>query len=491
MSAPTTDAEILEAYHRLNANASACAREWGVKPSTAQRLVRNALDLIGAEPKNRANNRTSAFTKMSDAEVLNELAVEGSVDALSQKHGISVAPIYARINRAKARLGVPAITDRAKADQINRIAELLFDKANIDPRALHASAIRSATLKSYGVSAKIVNPETGLEELKTEGLYSTTVKIDPRLDEPFPLIQPATPTTIKFATPPRILRKVRTVVVLSDAQIGFLQDLDSKAIEPIHDPAAMDVAKQITRDVQPSELVCIGDWMDWSAFSRWPQQPEMRAMTQLAIDQGYLELGEFISAAGKRCAKRIMIGSNHQIRPERMLKDMNLEATGLRRADSPSEWPVFSEPFMLRYDDLGITFSGQYPGEQYFLLEDLVLVHAPPKRLTYRASVLHGHCHRQTITTAVQHGFDGRHPYYTVDVGCMCRVDATTNPRRLMRTSVPSDRGLTDWTQGTAVVQILEGKLPRHQIDLIAINEGAAIYQGQVYAARETAEAAA
>jgi hypothetical protein len=235
--------------------------------------------------------------------------------------------------------------------------------------------------------------------------------------------------------------------------------------------------------------------MDWPTFSRWPQHPEMRRTLQMSVDAGHHELALMISAAGKRCTKRVMIGSNHGYRPEKFILEHNLEAVGLKRACAqPDEWAVFSEPYLLRFDELGIEFSGQYPGGAYFILPDLGLTHAPPKRLEFQATMIHGHTHKRTLTPAVQHGDGGkRFTYYLVDIGCMCQLGATSNLRRLMITRVPSDRGRTDWQQGGAVIEIIDAfgsQAAKHAIEQVEIDNGGAIFRGQVFKAKPAKKAA-
>jgi hypothetical protein len=395
------------------------------------------------------------------------------------------------------RIAGGAVLESSRTDGFNRLVELL-DKAGVKADAI--GSIDSVKLKAWGAAMKLkkttIDPVTGKKVVTEQphelGLHATNITLRPNIE--FPLVQQAAPKIVRFERAPAIVRKTRTVVVLSDAQIGFLRDNDTDQLEPIHDPAAMAVAKQIVAAVQPNELDFIGDWVDWPTFSRWPQHPEMRRTLQQSIDAGHTELAEFISAAGKQCGKKMMIGSNHGYRPEKFILEHNLEAVGVKRAHAqPEEWPVFSEPYLLRYDELGIEFSGQYPGGAYFLLPDLGLIHAPPKILEYRATMIHGHTHKRTLTPAVQHGHEGqRFTHYLVDVGCMCQLGATSNLRRLMITRVPSDRGRTNWQQGIAVVEIIDahGSRPaKHAIEQVEIDGGEAIFRGQVYRAKTSRKA--
>ena len=317
---------------------------------------------------------------------------------------------------------------------------------------------------------------------KVYNLTSRTVSTVPLTDPEFPPIQAASPTIIVYNQAPYVSRPISYGVVISDVQYGFLRDQDTGELEPTHDPIALSVAKDITADIRPNDLYFIGDFVDWPTFSRWQKYPEYYNTLQPTIDGAHRELGEIIAAAGHQCNRRVMVGSNHQQRPEKFILEHNMDALHVRRANTaPSGWPVFSEPYLLRYDDLRIEFSGQYPGGEHWVNPSLVLVHAPAKKLEFHADVIHGHTHHLAVTTWAQHTAEGRKNFFQYDCGCLCQLGSTTNKRRLMVTKVPSDRARTDWAQGIAVISQMGGKFPKHTVDLIKIDKGFAIYQGQTY----------
>lgn len=362
------------------------------------------------------------------------------------------------------------ITGREDPDRMSRIEKLL-DNANVPLEAL--GRIENVKLGIWGVHAK---DKDGV--IQTSYLDKTQISLVPEAPL-FPIVNCANPKIIEFT--PRVvhtLKKTWQAVVISDTQIGFLQDPETKETEAIHDPLAMDIAKRITLDVSPKELYFIGDWMDWPFLSRWQQHDEFDAVNE-SIQEGYDQLCSFISAAGPQVTKKIMIGGNHDVRPEKFLLEHNRKAMRVKRAGD--QWPVFSQQFLLRYDELGIEMPGYYPSGEYYVLPDLLLTHAPPKAAEFQASVIHGHTHKLTRDLRVQHSSSGRQTYYTYDVGCLCRVDSTTNPYRLLRTSVPSDRPRTNWSQGMAVINVVDGKIPFHSVDQISITNHRAIYGGQVY----------
>jgi hypothetical protein len=369
-----------------------------------------------------------------------------------------------------SRLGNKKITGRQDPDRVSRIEKLL-DNANVPLEAL--GRIENVKLGIWGVHAKDKDGN-----IQTSYLDKTSISLVPE-SPPFPIVNCAEPKNVCFSQKEvRILKKTWQAVVVSDTQIGYLQDPETKETSPIHDPVAMDIAKQITLDVSPKELYFIGDWMDWPFLSRWQQHDEFDAVNE-SISEGYNQLCQFISAAGPQVTKKIMIGGNHDIRPEKFLLEHNRKAMRVRRAGD--SWPVFSQQFLLRYDELGVSTPGYYPGGEYYVLPDLLLTHAPPKAAEFQASVIHGHTHKLTRDLRVQHSSSGRQTYYTYDVGCLCQTGTTNNPYRLVRTLVPSDRPRTNWAQGMAVINVVDGKVPFHSVDQISITDHRAIYQGEVY----------
>jgi metallophosphoesterase superfamily enzyme len=402
----------------------------------------------------------------------------GSYDALAKHLNITVQAAESRVQRAKKAVAKLPITESARQDRLNRVAELL-QAARIDPDSVHK--IKSVRLSSWGMAAK---DEDG--NIQTTALHSTSVDIVPEGAEPeLYTLRPAETGPIQFLPPAPIYTDgMERGVIISDAQVGFLRDQDTGELEPIHDPQAMDVCLQVIEAVRPDWVICIGDFIDWPTFSRYEQHKEFVETTQPAIDWGHRWLGKVRSIIGPN-AKFIMIGSNHQLRIERMINEKVPGMAGIKRAnENPAEWAVCSEPYLLRYNELGITYSGQFPGGEYWITDNLLAIHAPPKKKEFDGSVIHGHTHHITRTTDVSHKRSGRFNQYVYDVGCLCRVGSTTNLRRRLRTIVPSDRGRTDWAQGISVVTIPKATPTIHQLDQIHITEGVAIYEGRLFTGR-------
>lgn len=389
--------------------------------------------------------------------------------------GLSASQVRKRLSRIRLAgdSETPTLIEAAN-EKPNHLQQLLKN-ASINEESIGSIAFVDKSEWGGGIKNKD-------GEWEAHGLYATKTRLYPHSPK-FPLMQPAEPTTIIHVDVPRILRPVRNKVVLSDMQMGYLRDIDTGAMEPSHDPRAMEVARQIITDLQPTTVYGVGDRMDWPIFGRWQKRPEFFSVTQRSIQTGYEWAARFIAAAPPDC-EHVEIPSNHQMRPETFLLEYNREALGLSRARRPgdaTEWPVFSEAFLLRYDELGIKLQGSYPGGELFIFSDLAIMHAPPKPGEFSASVLHGHTHKQAIIPSVLHGYEGRQTFKIIDTGCLCQVGANINARRLLVMKVPGDRPRTNWHQGLCSIEYIEGKATQWQAHLIEIRNGSALFQGQGY----------
>jgi hypothetical protein len=418
--------------------------------------------------------------RVSDEVLLQVQAETNSVMETAKRVGLSHSTVSERLKRLRGASPTIFTPDETNA-RVNRFLELL-DNANVQPDAL--GRIKGATLSQWGGGIK--NKDGEWEE---HGLDSTKLEFIP--SEPkFPLIQPATPGVIVHADGgSRFVSKLKSIVVVSDAQIGYLRHPQTRALTPTHDPRAIEVVRQIIAHLKPAKVIGIGDWMDWPIFSRFIKHPEYFGVTQASIQSGYEWKARLIAAAPADC-EHIEIGSNHGLRPEKFIMEHNREAMYLTRAKRPDargeEWPLFSEAFMLHYDELGIRFSGQYPGGEEEILPGFFAMHAPPKVREFAANVVHGHTHKLSLTPGVIHG-RVRQDYQVIDTGCLCALTQNTDTRSLHVTRVPSDRGRTDWVQGVTVIEYEEGS-NLYQSYLVRIQDGQARFAGEVFDGRNVQE---
>lgn len=326
----------------------------------------------------------------------------------------------------------------------------------------------------------------------TKDLPSESIVFTPSWDKgpEWPVVQPAKPTNVThlpYKAQPRI---GRTIVILPDVQVGYLRSLDDPSkLTPMHDLVALDVAAQIVADLQPDQLGWIGDFLDLPEMSRWLQVEEFWRTTQPAIDEAHRILAQFEAAAGPRERRKptFFIAGNHDRRLREYVTKNARAAFHLRPAAStPESWPDLTVPHLLRFEDLGIEYCGEFPGSEYWITDRLVCRHDPASKGVYDATVIAGHTHRVRTESVSKRTSAGQVHSNIVEIGCLCRIDNYADRSSLMRTSVPSDRGfVTGWTQAVCVVHIDDDG--QFQIDTVQIHNGKALYAGKVYEARPKA----
>lgn len=370
-------------------------------------------------------------------------------------------------------------------EKINRLAELL-ERSGVDVSAI--GEIKSVRLSSWGVHAK--NPETG--EIETKALYGTKLVLSPSWEQgpKWPLIDQPKPVQIRWSNPRRDRPGVSSnglarIVIIPDIQFGFLRDIRfPERLTPTHDPAALDIVLQLLEDIRPTQVGYLGDLLDLPEQSKYIQLEEFWRTTQPALDEAYKFLATVQEITKQsRKAETFFISGNHERRLQENILRYNRSAFGLRQAgNSPDSWPVFSLPYLLRFEELGIAHCGEYPGGEKWLTPDLVVLHQPPsKKTNFLASVIHGHSHQITTTAHPVHTREGLQTYYHYDLGCLCGTGKNPDTRSLQGTLVPSDRPRTNWSQGVGVVTI-DGMY--HRVEQVEIRGGRAIYGGKVYQVR-------
>lgn len=374
-----------------------------------------------------------------------------------------------------------------KEDRLTRIAELLEKNGIAIADVGEIKKIRLGTHQGF-----IKNKDGEVEY--TKDLAADTIVFTPAWETgpAWPVVQPAAPTKITYAPYVARPRIGKTIVIMPDVQCGFLRNIDNPSqLTPIHDRAALDVAAQIVADLQPDQIGWIGDFVDLPEMSRWLQVEEFWRTTQPGINEAHKILAEFECAAGPRREATFFIAGNH----DRRLREYALKnaraAFHLRPAMStPQSWPDLTIPHLLRLDELGIEYCGEYPGSEKWLTKDLVCRHNPPKKYDYAGTVIAGHTHHVRNTVESRRSQGGSIFSRVVEIGCLCRIDNYDDRNSLMATSVPSDRGyVTGWTQAVCVVHIDEDE--QFQIETVEIQQKDGVYKagyaGRWYSAKREA----
>lgn len=310
-------------------------------------------------------------------------------------------------------------------------------------------------------------------------------------------VRAAAPTVIKPAKAPRrlpaMLKGWRTAVILPDPQFGY-RSIDG-SLDPFHDPRAIDVALQIlaavSADSRVDEIVNLGDFLDLPAHSRYDQHPNWQQTTQAAIDEGHRFLARQRATSPR--SRIVVLEGNHDKRISDKVLAFNAASAGLRRAEVPDEWPQLSAPFLLRTDDLNVEWLDGYPARKFWLNDWIKCIHGTIVRSggstasaysrSERTSTIFGHIHRVEVHHTTQQDRQGAVRLFAATPGCLCRVDgAVPSVKGAVDLSGRPIKNYEDWQQGLLVLRYREDD-PRYSLDTIHIQEGWAMYGGQVFEA--------
>ena len=296
----------------------------------------------------------------------------------------------------------------------------------------------------------------------------------------------------KNATTPR-LEKV--ALIIPDSQHGFrLKSIrDEKTgkivrqLVPMHDRRACDIVLQIAKDLNPDEIVLLGDMVDFGGLSTFPLESDAKYLIQPAMQ----ELSVWLRKLSLLCTdKCVWLEGNHELRLFRQLENVQ-EASVLRPVDDVLGPPQLSVERLMRLDKLKITYKKPY-GKPYWLFGDIKVHHGHivrPKGGQTVSSILNGarhsqivgHIHRREIAcnTRTVPDSNGNDKYVTISAmspGTLCSLEPGL---------VPTGKGRPDqdWQHGLGVV-IRDGEGTNH-MQLIHINDGKCIYNGKMYVGQD------
>lgn len=309
-------------------------------------------------------------------------------------------------------------------------------------------------------------------------------------------ISNAKPTIVKSTqSKPRYTSEWKTAIVLPDPQIGY-RKFDDDTLDPYHDEAAMNVALQII-DIEQTlygvhQVVNLGDFLDLPSQGKYAQEATFAHTTQLAIDRGHEFLAQQRATAPD--AEVVLIEGNHDRRMQNFVELNALSAFGLKRAQKPSEWPVMSLPFLLRLDEINVSYIDSWPAGKWWITDNLRAIHGNKVRSNGSTaaaytndmghiSTVFGHTHRLEIQSRTTWDRMGKIRSMAISPGCLCRVDG----------AVPSVNGaigvdgrpaevFENWQQGVAVIRYKDSG--EFFVDLVQIDDGRTVYQGMEIQAR-------
>lgn len=342
---------------------------------------------------------------------------------------------------------------------LNDIAAML-ERKGIDPSEV--GNIQKVSL--YQSVTK--NPDTG--EAIIHDLQAIQFSPSWETGPQWPLIQQGPKIQLqKPRTKSRVPKEWETAVIVPDIQIGFYRkSIDSIELEPIHDEAAIAVALAVIEEMNPDQVVMVGDNLDFAELGKYLTAAPFKQMLQASIDRATMLCAQLRAVAPN--AKITWIAGNHEARMARYIQTNAEAAFGITRGRANDElrdgWPVMSVPFLCRMDDFGVDYLPGYPESAHYLNSNLVVVHGDKvvsnnsttkKYLdNERISVIYGHIHRNELAYRTYRTDQGPRTIMAASPGCLCRVDGAVPSTKsgMDEFGRPLLQGAENWQQGLGVV---------------------------------------
>ena len=318
-------------------------------------------------------------------------------------------------------------------------------------------------------------------------LYKHSTKTRPLPDLEDLLVRQAPPVRI---TPSRAKvpeRDFKLIVDLPDPQVDWRR-LPSGELSPIHDERAMKIGRLICYDLRPDVIVIGGDALDMAAIARFDKDSQhfnAPEAIQVAIDGLSSYLAGLRSDNPK--AEIVMLTGNHEQRLIKYVLKNAEKVYGLRRANSPEEWPVLTVPYLLRTDEMDIKWVSGYPANEYRYNDDLTFVHGDKTRSQGSSAELYS---KEYDTNVVFHHVHRIESHTRTTKTGRFITAATFGTLASIRGDVPSygsgvdDRGeivprYENWQQGLGLIAVYpDGYIEMHPIH---IRNGMARFMGREY----------
>ena len=307
-----------------------------------------------------------------------------------------------------------------------------------------------------------------------------------QLEAVFPVIRPVSlPAELKIKAPKVKTSGVRRSLIVADPQVGFRRRMHTSELIPFHDRGVLDIALQIAQDQAMDDIYFIGDCLDLSMWStKYTPEPEFYWTTMPAFIEWSWWLYQFRQAAPN--ARINQHEGNHDKRmPDAILAYMK-EAYQLKAVNELELPPALSVPKLLALHELHVNYIGNYPDDMYWVNRNVAVEHgntvrggagdtakAVVNKTTY--TTIFGHIHRREMVSRRISIRDGYANQTAFCPGCACHVDGR----------VPGSSMKDNWQNGFAVLEYTEES---ENIIPIAVNDGAAVYNGKVYRGRDVEE---
>lgn len=248
---------------------------------------------------------------------------------------------------------------------------------------------------------------------------------------------------------------------------------------PYHDPKAVDVLYQITRDLKPEVLVCLGDIFDFAEISAH-RPPESTQEIQESLNQGVAHLAKMTELAEP--SEAFFLAGNHEDRWDRLLTQTQKDVRLRQLMQIPSIKKSLQFEEVAGFADLGyeyIPYTAKSAGSHQAKVfhDKLVIIHGDRSNKwaarsmldRYGKSVIFGHTHR--IQNFTRRDLKGQESAW--NIGCLCLLDQHYTK-------------FTDWGHAFAVVEWseIDGEW-YFNVEVVRIHDGISIFRDKTYTATD------
>lgn len=410
--------------------------------------------------------------KPADDVIENALSTAGTVSGAARILGVPRTTLSSWIHDQGAASSSPAVVEPEKrkvTDSVNKPGELeARDLKN--PEELIAE--HGLEMSEWEVAKVDVSKRDAGTAKDPRVTHALAVTLQRKIE--LPERAAGGDKTVFKARPKRTKKRTaeKLFVILGDEQAP--NGLD----EELHERVC-----QFLRDVQPDEVIHIGDLGDFESVSSYTQlnPGEWSNSVQECLDSSYRILGNYRANLPEDTRFRYLIG-NHEVRLQRYLLNQAKEIFGVSRAGEAGQ-SVLDLAYLLRLDELDIELIGSdmgtYPHPAIEVVPNkLVAIHGDVARRRSGTSphaasegtsygIIHGHTHRAAVVSRRVNGTRKSQQLQSAEIGCLCKPNGL---------GYASSR-TTDWQQGFATVSVWDDS--HYHIDLASYQNGVLVWNGE------------
>lgn len=294
------------------------------------------------------------------------------------------------------------------------------------------------------------------------------------LEAVFPMIQPINIGATLPRKKTKATKKVKSMLVIPDTQIGYRRDMNTGKLTTFHDRKAMSIVFQLLKDYKFDRIVKLGDLIDNTEWTdKFLKESEFFFTSQPAIIESGWFLRQLRLLAPE--AEIYFCKGNHEDRMRKMMLTHLRAACDIRAYDELHLPPALSIERLLALEKSDINYV-----DHMWVNDTIKVSHGEIARANPGATVqavvgkayqthVFGHTHKIELATKTIRGHDWTKYVTSFSPGCLCKIDG----------EVPGSKHDNQWQQGIGVLCYTDEEV----LTTIAvqINDGKAIYNGILY----------